>query len=148
MEIMKTSRLRNKFFNLKSGQDRKAYSKQRNFCVSLIRQKKRFFSIINIRYVNDNKTFLEIVKPVFAESIRSKSKISFIEKSFYLETIKNKKEVVISEHKPVAKVFNEYFCNMALNLKTPQNDDFEIEFIETNGPVLNAIKNLKIIQVS
>ena len=35
-EIMKRSRLRNKFLNTKSDIDRKAYNKQRNLCVSLI----------------------------------------------------------------------------------------------------------------
>ena len=46
-EIMKRSHLRNKFLNSKSDIDRKAYNRQRNFCVSLIRQeKKRFFQKI------------------------------------------------------------------------------------------------------
>ena len=36
-EIMKSSRLRNEFLNTKSDNDRKAYNKQRNLCVSLIR---------------------------------------------------------------------------------------------------------------
>ena len=44
-EIMKRSRLRNKFLNTKSDIDRKAYNRQRNLCVSLIRSKKKnFFS--------------------------------------------------------------------------------------------------------
>ena len=34
---MKRSRLRNKFLNTKSDSDRKAYNKQHNLCVSLIR---------------------------------------------------------------------------------------------------------------
>ena len=46
-EIMKRSRLRNKFLNTKNDIDRKAYNKQRNLCVSLIRsEKKNFFSNI------------------------------------------------------------------------------------------------------
>ena len=40
-EIMKRSRLRNKFLNTKSDTDRKAYNKQRNLCVSLIRSEKK-----------------------------------------------------------------------------------------------------------
>ena len=36
-EIMKSSRLRNKFLNTKSDIDRKAYNKQRNYVVSLLR---------------------------------------------------------------------------------------------------------------
>ena len=37
-ETMKRSRLRNKFLNTKSDLDRKAYNKQRNYVVSLLRK--------------------------------------------------------------------------------------------------------------
>ena len=47
-EIMKKSRLRNKFLNTKSDIDRKAYNKQRNLCVSLIRQEKKKSLIISV----------------------------------------------------------------------------------------------------
>ena len=54
-EIMKRSRLRNKFLNTKKDIDRKAYNKQRNLCVSLIRiEKKNFFSNINTSDITDN----------------------------------------------------------------------------------------------
>ena len=57
-EIMKKSCLRNKFLNTKSDIDRKAYNKQRNLCVTLIRkEKKNFFSNINTSDITDNKTF-------------------------------------------------------------------------------------------
>ena len=42
-EIMKRSRLRNKFLNTKSDIDRKAYHKQRNYVVSLLRKKNDFY---------------------------------------------------------------------------------------------------------
>ena len=45
-EIMKISRLRNKFLNTKSDIDRKAYNKQRNYVVSLLRTAKRIFMVI------------------------------------------------------------------------------------------------------
>ena len=40
-EIMKRSRLRNKFLNTRSDLDRKAYNKQRNYVVSLSRKEKK-----------------------------------------------------------------------------------------------------------
>ena len=53
---MKRSRLRNKFLKTKSDIDRKAYNKQRDLCVSLIRrEKKNFFNNISIRDITDNK---------------------------------------------------------------------------------------------
>ena len=59
-EIMKRSRLRNKFLNTKSDIDSKAYNKQRNICVTLIRQEKKK---LNTRFITDNKTFWKKVKP-------------------------------------------------------------------------------------
>ena len=74
-EIMKRSRLRNKFLNTKSDIDRKAYNKQRNLCVSLIRsEKKNFFSNINTSDITDNKTFWKTVKQFFTDKIKTKSK--------------------------------------------------------------------------
>ena len=81
-EIMKRSRLSNKFLNTKSDIDRKAYNKQRNLCVILIRrEKKNFFNNINTRDITDNKTFSKTVKPLFTDKIQAKSKITLIEKS-------------------------------------------------------------------
>ena len=57
-------RLRNKFLNTKSDIGRKAYNKERNLCVSLIRSKKmNFFSNINTSNITDSKTFWKTVKP-------------------------------------------------------------------------------------
>ena len=56
-ETMKRSRLRNKFLNTKSDIDRKAYNKQRNLCVSLIRSEKKTSLVILIRVTS------QIIKP-------------------------------------------------------------------------------------
>ena len=77
-EIMKRSRLRNKFLNTKSDIDRKAYNKQRNLCVSLIRwEKKNFFNNINTRDITNNKTFWKTVKPLFTDKIQTKSNYTY-----------------------------------------------------------------------
>ena len=82
-EIMKRPRLRNKFLNTKSDIDRKAYNKQRNLWVSLIRsEKKNFFSNINTSDIIDNKTFWKTVKPFFTDKIKTKSKITLIKKHY------------------------------------------------------------------
>ena len=81
---MKRSQLRNKFLNTKSDIDRKAYNKQRNLCVSLIRrEKKNFFNNISTRDITDNKTFWKTVKPLFTDKIQTKSKITLIEKQVF-----------------------------------------------------------------
>ena len=45
-KIMKRSRFRTKFLNTRSDLDRKAYNKQRNYVVSLLRKEKNSFTII------------------------------------------------------------------------------------------------------
>ena len=61
---MKRSHLRNKFLNTKSDIDGKAYNKQLNLCIILIRcEKKKFFSNINTSDITDNKTFWKTGKP-------------------------------------------------------------------------------------
>ena len=80
-EIIKRSRLRNKFLNTKTDIDRKVYNKQRNLCVNLIRQEsKNFFNNINTRDITDNKIFWKTVKPLPL----------LIEKRLFLEKRKSK----------------------------------------------------------
>ena len=67
-EIMTRSRLRNKFLKTKTDANRKAYNKQRNYCVSLFRrEKKSFFSNLDTKKVVDNKRFWQTVKPFFSD---------------------------------------------------------------------------------
>ena len=79
-EIMKRSRLRNKFLNTKSDIDRKAYNKQRNYVVSLLRnEKNNFYSNLNTKVAINNRTFLKTVKPFLSEKVTNHSKINLVE---------------------------------------------------------------------
>ena len=109
---MKRSRLRNKFLNSKSDTDEKAYNAQRNPCVNLIRQaKKQFFSNLNIHDVTDNKTFWKTVKPLLTDKVKTKSKITSIEKK-HKDNSTEYSEEIISDYKEVAEVFNKFFVNI------------------------------------
>ena len=69
-EIMKRSRLRNKFLNTKSDIDRKTYNKRLNYVVSLLRNEKRYFySNLDTRVVIDNRTFWKTVKQLLSEMV-------------------------------------------------------------------------------
>ena len=95
-EIMKRSRLRNKFLNTKSDIDRKAYNKQRNYVVSLLRnEKKNFF---------DNRTFWKIVKAFLSEKITKHSKINLVED-----------DKIIFRDDQIAKKFSEYFISIPIS---------------------------------
>ena len=92
-EIMKRSRLRNKFLNTKNDLDRKAYDKQRNYVVSLFRkEKKEICGNLNTSILTEDKTFWKTVKPFLAEKSKKVSKITLIEDN-----------QVISQDKEMAK---------------------------------------------
>ena len=66
-EIMKRSRLRNKYLKSKSLADRKKYNIQSNFCKKLLRTtKKEYFSNLDTKKVTDNKTFWRTVVTTFS----------------------------------------------------------------------------------
>ena len=137
---MKRSRLRNKFLNSKSDIDRKAYNKQRNYCVSLIRpEKKEFFSKLNTADISDNKVFWNKIKPLFTDKVKSKSKITLIEKELNKDSNEIISEKIISNDNDVAETFNKFFVNIVPNLKIPTNHDFDINFKVTGDPIVDAI---------
>ena len=119
--IMKRSRLHNKFLNAKNDIERKAYNAQRNLCVSLIRQaKKQFFSNLNTNVVTENKTFWKTLKPSLTDKFKTKSKITLIEKK-YNDSSTEPSEEITSDEEKVAEIFNNFFINIVLNLKIPNN---------------------------
>ena len=104
-EIIKRSLLRNKYLNTKSDIDRKAYYKQRNYVVSLLRnERKIFYSNLGTKFVTDNKVFWKTVKPFLFEKITKHSKIKLVEDD------KN-----ISLDKQIATNFSAYFINIPIS---------------------------------
>ena len=61
------------------------YNKQRNLCLSLMRQEKKKFNNISTRDMTDNKTFWKTVKPLLTPQVQTKSKITHIEKKLFAE---------------------------------------------------------------
>ena len=79
-EILKKSHLKNKFLNTKSDNDIKAYNKQLNYVLSLLRnEKNNFHSNLDTKVVIDNRTFWKTVKPLLSEKETKKSKINSVE---------------------------------------------------------------------
>ena len=145
-EIMNRSRLRNKFLNTKRDIDRKTYNKKRNLCVSLIRsEKKNLFSNINTSDITDKKTFWKTVKPFFTDKIKTKSKITLIEKKNSSQ--EGQKEIVsekkITEDQAVVEVFNKFFINIVPNLKISTDHGYDNDFIATDDQVANAVNKFR-----
>ena len=109
-EIMNRLRLRNKFLNAKSDIDRKAYNKQRNYLVRLLRnEKKNFYNNLDTKVVTDNRTFWKTVKPLLSEKVTKHSKINLVED-----------DKIVSCDDQIAKKFTEYFINIPI-LNMPSN---------------------------
>ena len=74
---MTRARLRNKFLKDRSKENKSRYSKQRNYCASLIRKKKKdYYSNLDIKKVTHNKTFSRTVKPFLSDKIVSTERIT------------------------------------------------------------------------
>ena len=145
-EVMRRTRLRNKFIDSKTDADRIAYNKQRNYCVTLIRkEKKAYYSNLNIRDVTDNKTFWRKVKPLFSEKVNLQTKILLVEKGNDLSDpeISSEVEKVISEDKEIAETFNEFFVNIVPSLKISPKENYETDVGNDNEPILNYINKFK-----
>ena len=72
---MERTRLRNTFLKNPSVANKLAYTKQRNFCVSLLRKvKKEYFANLNEKNITDNRKFWQTVKPFLSQKNKSRGK--------------------------------------------------------------------------
>ena len=97
--VMNRTRLRNVYLRKTSDENRKKYSKQRNYCVSLLRRTKRnYYSSLDAKSVTGNKTFWRNVKPFLSDKTPFNAKITLIEDG-----------EVISSDNEIANVLNTFF---------------------------------------
>ena len=76
-EIIKKSRLRNRFSKNKSLENRMLYKQQRNYCVSLLKKTKiRHYANLKEKKILDNKQFWKVAKPLFSDKSISGDQIN------------------------------------------------------------------------
>ena len=79
--IMNRTRLRNRFIRTSFIEDKKAYNKQRNYCISLIRKsKQQYYNNLDHRKVTNNKSFWKYIKPLFSDKSPNSNNITLVEK--------------------------------------------------------------------
>ena len=131
-EHMKRSRLRNKYLKDRTKENHTAYKKQRNKCVSLLRQtKKSYFGNLKSSDVCDNKKFWKSLKPLFNERAISTDTITLIEEND-----------MVSDDAKVSEIFNEFFGSAVKNLEIPPYEPLE-SIVPSNDPILNIIGKYK-----
>ena len=105
-EIMKRTRFRNQFLKNRTDENKSRYTKQRNYCVSLLRKTKtQYYSNLDEKNVTDNKAFWKTVKPFLSDKITSKEKITLIEEN-----------EIVSNDENTAQVLNTFFSNIVIAL--------------------------------
>ena len=106
-EIMKRSKLKNKYNERRNYENWSLYKKQRNYGVSLLRKtKKAYFEKLNFKEIGDNKTFLKTVRPYFSDEDNKSSKSTLVENN-----------IVIVDEKRVADLMKKYFINITKKFK-------------------------------
>ena len=110
--IMNRRRLTNSFLRTRSN-DKTAYNKQRNYCVSLIRKtKQKYYNSLDHRKVADNRSFWKYIKPLFSDKSTNSNKLTLIEKDLILE-----------KNNDIAEIFNDFFISVGSNLNIPRYQD-------------------------
>ena len=106
---MEMSCLKKKFLNTKSDY-RKAYNKQRNYVVRLLRnEKKNIYGNLHIMVVTDNRVFWKLVKPSLSDEVTKHSKVNLAEN-----------DKIIGHDNQIAKMVSKYFINILI-INTPSN---------------------------
>ena len=124
--IMLRSRLRNIFLKEKYLKPKKAYNKQHNICVKMVKKaKKERFQNINLSEITDNKKFWKTVSPLFRNKVKTNQKINLIEKN-----------ILVTSDVEIAKIFKEYFDEIVPKLNIIQNECY----IRKTGNVEDTVK--------
>ena len=111
--ITNRTRLRNRFLRTRSNEDKEAYNKQRNYCVSLMRRtKQQYYNNLDHRNVADNISFRKYIKPLFYDKSSNSNTITPVEKDLILE-----------KNNDIAEIFNDCFTSVASNLNIPRYRD-------------------------
>ena len=127
--IMNRSRCKNAYFKSKTIENWEKYRKLRNECVNLTKKVKReYFANLNIKSINDNKTFWRTIKPFFTDKNKKSGKIVLVENN-----------EIIMDNKYNADVMNDYFVNITQTLGIPE---FEKEELPINIEFIDPIEEI------
>ena len=126
---MHRTRFRNKYLRNKTDENKRKYTKQRNYCVSLLRKSKReYYSNLDIKNITDNKTFWKTIKPFLSNKVTSTQKIILIE---------NYK--IVKNENGTARVLDTFFSNILCDPKIPDYNNCNPMAENIQEPVLKAI---------
>ena len=122
--------LRNRYIKRRTEENLKAFKKQRNFCIKLLRKRKSdYFRNLNLGNLTDNRKFWKTVKPVFSNEIQTSSSVTLIEDG-----------KMINDDVKIAEIFNHHFANITESLGISEDQSLLSQTTGINDPVEKAIK--------
>ena len=131
--IMERSRLCNNFLKNRTGENKTLYTKQRNYCLSLLRKsKKKYFAHLNEKDILDNKLFWKTIKSLMPDKVMNRDRINLSVKG---ELVKTELET--------AEVLNKFFSNIVNNLEISKYSKYESFIDNIKVQALRAILKYK-----
>ena len=134
--FMHRSKLKNKCHKFPTEENKNAYKRYRNFCVSLLKkEKKKYYTNLDLNKIADNKQFWKSVQPLFTGKSISKTNIALID---------NKK--LVNNKEEVAEILNTYFVEAVQNLEIKQFSEERVQEVPSENMeevIENLIKKYK-----
>ena len=116
----------------RSDENKRKYSQQQNYCVSLLRKtKKNYYSDLNEKKITD-KTFWKTVKLFLSDKTPSDEKITLTEK-----------DKIIKTDSKTANVLNTFFSTIISNLNIPEYQVPDPISNDVSDPALKSILKYK-----
>ena len=108
--IMTRTALERKFWQEKTVESETRFKKHKNYTKKLIKkEKKKYFTNLDLTNFTDNKKFWRTVKPLFSDGFSGQN-ITLVEK-----------DIIISDDQAIAERFNSFFVNSVKSLEILEN---------------------------
>ena len=129
---MYRKKLRNRYIKSRTEENLKAFKKQRNSCVKLLRRTKSdYYRNLDHEDLTDDRKFWKTVKPVFSNEIKTNSAVTLIEDG-----------KMITEG---LTIFNRYFTNITESLGISEDQTLLSPLMGSMIQWKKLSKNMKII---
>ena len=123
---MNRNRFCNKYLRNKTDENKRKYTKQRNYCAALLRKSKReYYSNLDVKNITDNKRFWKIIKPFLSDKVTSIQKITLIEN-----------DKIVKNDNDTGRVVNTFFSNIVRDLEIPDFNNCNPMAENIHEPVL------------
>ena len=131
--IMTRTRVRNRYNKLRTDENWKAFKKQRNKWVELLREAKNYYyGNLSLKLLTANRNFWRTVKPLFSDKIQTSIAITLLEN-----------DELVNDNNVVANIFNNYFVRITDSLNIPALSENLVPTNEIIDPLDIALTKYK-----